>query len=279
MTPQLQHILDLLTPGNSVPPLTPAEALMLGKEYPFFTLPAVMALRDTPSADIPAEERDELMRQIALNSPDPVRTFMMADIDYSEWLDFYPCASRQVTTDDAISKFLETYGHSDPHEEALLERLIFNPTPDYSSVLERADREEGSPIVPPSPSDTPTPDDLINSFILAHRDDESTLLPHVDAPLHDEADTSSVQSSAQSSLRRQEHTVPAHAPGAFDSSLSESLAKIYIRQKRYDKAFEIIHTLSLNNPKKSSYFADQLRFLRKLMLNRSMTPPDDQSPA
>ena len=34
------------------------------------------------------------------------------------------------------------------------------------------------------------------------------------------------------------------------------------------KRFEIIHTLSLNNPKKSAYFADQLRFLRKLMLNR-----------
>ncbi|MDE6395422.1 MAG: tetratricopeptide repeat protein, partial [Duncaniella sp.] len=65
------------------------------------------------------------------------------------------------------------------------------------------------------------------------------------------------------------HNTPSQAPDtAYDSSLSESLAKIYIRQKRYDKAFEIIHTLSLNNPKKSAYFADQLRFLRKLMLNR-----------
>ncbi|MDE6378686.1 MAG: hypothetical protein K2K72_08075 [Duncaniella sp.] len=76
----------------------------------------------------------------------------------------------------------------------------------------------------------------------------------------------------QSEPADREHNIPAQAPvpGTFDSSLSESLAKIYIRQKRYDKAFEIIHTLSLNNPKKSSYFADQLRFLRKLMLNRSM---------
>jgi hypothetical protein len=48
---------------------------------------------------------------------------------------------------------------------------------------------------------------------------------------------------------------------------TESLAKIYIRQGRYSKALEIIKRLNLNYPKKNAYFADQIRFLEKLIIN------------
>lgn len=48
---------------------------------------------------------------------------------------------------------------------------------------------------------------------------------------------------------------------------TETLAKIYIKQGRYEKALEIIQRLNLNNPKKNAYFADQMRFLEKLILN------------
>ncbi len=48
---------------------------------------------------------------------------------------------------------------------------------------------------------------------------------------------------------------------------TEKLAKIYIKQCRYDKALEIIQRINLNNTKKSAYFADQIRFLEKLILN------------
>ena len=52
-----------------------------------------------------------------------------------------------------------------------------------------------------------------------------------------------------------------------DSCLTETLAKIYIKQHRYEKALEIIKKLSLNYPKKNAYFADQIRFLEKLIIN------------
>ncbi len=52
-----------------------------------------------------------------------------------------------------------------------------------------------------------------------------------------------------------------------DDLLTESLAKIYIKQKRYYKAIEIIKKLSLKYPEKSVYFADQIRFLEKLISN------------
>ena len=51
--------------------------------------------------------------------------------------------------------------------------------------------------------------------------------------------------------------------------LTEMMAKIYIKQGKYDKAFEIIKRLSLKNPKKNRYFADQIRFLQKIIINNN----------
>ena len=52
-----------------------------------------------------------------------------------------------------------------------------------------------------------------------------------------------------------------------DSCFTETLARIYIKQQKYEKALEIIKKLSLNYPKKNAYFADQIRFLEKLIIN------------
>ena len=50
---------------------------------------------------------------------------------------------------------------------------------------------------------------------------------------------------------------------------TETMARIYIKQGNYSKALEIITQLSLDYPKKSIYFADQIRFLEKLIINNN----------
>lgn len=50
-----------------------------------------------------------------------------------------------------------------------------------------------------------------------------------------------------------------------DAYFTETLARIYLKQHRYDKALEIIRSLYLNFPNKSIYFADQIRYLEKLV--------------
>ena len=50
---------------------------------------------------------------------------------------------------------------------------------------------------------------------------------------------------------------------------TETMARIYIKQGNYSKALEIIRQLSLENPKKNVYFADQIRFLEKLIINNN----------
>jgi len=55
---------------------------------------------------------------------------------------------------------------------------------------------------------------------------------------------------------------------SLDSSyFTETLAHVYIKQQRYEKALEIIKTLSLKYPEKNIYFADQIRFLEKLIIH------------
>ena len=66
----------------------------------------------------------------------------------------------------------------------------------------------------------------------------------------------------------EEETVDGTVAAALeDNCFTETLAKIYIKQHRYEKALEIIKKLSLNYPKKNAYFADQIRFLEKLIIN------------
>lgn len=62
--------------------------------------------------------------------------------------------------------------------------------------------------------------------------------------------------------------LPEELPSMEDTGcFTETLARIYVKQKRYEKALQIIKNLSLKYPEKNVYFADQIRFLEKLIIN------------
>ncbi|MCR5158272.1 MAG: tetratricopeptide repeat protein [Prevotella sp.] len=50
---------------------------------------------------------------------------------------------------------------------------------------------------------------------------------------------------------------------------TETFARICIKQGNFSKALQIIRQLSLDYPKKNAYFADQIRFLEKLIINNN----------
>ncbi len=204
----------------------PADELIstIEREYPFFTLP--MALRLSRARNNVSEsERRLLMSRLAINSPNRNALFRLIDADGERLSDFYPEEVTETpTTDSALDTFLDVYGKIDPHEQALLERMIFNPVPEYAGILAKEAEAEHA-------AEADSQDARLEAFLKGRTTTPSSAKPDPEAPL------------------------------------SESLAKIYIKQRRFDKAYEIIKSLSLNFPKKSAYFADQLRFLQKLILN------------
>ena len=222
------------------------ELRKLAADYPYSSLPA-LALLNYHIDDLTENDLNQLRTHLAVISGDKDALYRIIGERHNEFAALYPQPDdrRQTDTDNAIDTFFANYGSADPAETELLERMIFNPVPDYAELLLR---EEGI-----DDSDDPFPIHLGPSHHDAEADKE---LRQAAAPADANQDQKAVagKPADKSAL-----------PPADDTLLSESLAKIFIKQGRYERAYEIISNLSLNYPKKSIYFADQLRFLQKLI--------------
>ncbi|MCC8038576.1 MAG: hypothetical protein LIP02_10695 [Bacteroidales bacterium] len=250
---------------NPNEPVDPAWLDQMQRLHPGVTVPATLLLsREHPG--VGDDMARALTERLAILSPSRETLASILLPEAAGWLNFYPPQQgpEPLTTDQVIDRFIDNYGGRDPKEDALLERLIFHPTADYAQVL--AEEEESSL---PSPNEAPegSQDALINSFILEHHNAGSTdvraAMEGTTLDDHNQETTGNKQGAVAPSPAPDKPSDPATTRPT--PALSESLAKIYTKQGRYEQAFEIISQLSLNNPEKSIYFADQLRFLRKLI--------------
>jgi len=57
-------------------------------------------------------------------------------------------------------------------------------------------------------------------------------------------------------------------PQTIEAQITEEYAKKLIIDKKYSEAIAILNQLNLIYPKKSIYFADQIRFLEKILVNK-----------
>lgn len=255
---------------NGVRPLcSAAEMLGLLDAAPYLSSLALVWLRrsceehgEPADAQIQEDRRAVARKAVAVmpvQPPDALYRLAGLVQGESDSEPFYPPAKTQETptTTDTIDKFLSTYTSSDREEVAMIEKLIFNPVPDYASVL--AEQESSSL---PEPDDAPagSADALINSFILKNHGKDSQ---RTDPEVAGVASRPLVVPPPVADGR----PVTPPPPPRDDSTLRESLAKFYIKRKRYRQAYEIIEQLNLNYPEKNIYFAPQLRFLAKLIAN------------
>ncbi|MFO7744239.1 MAG: hypothetical protein R6V36_02515 [Psychroflexus sp.] len=68
------------------------------------------------------------------------------------------------------------------------------------------------------------------------------------------------------SYETSEKIIAKHEPSS--SLMTETLARVYMEQKRYDKAIQAFKILILNNPEKSTFFADQIQEIERLKENK-----------
>lgn len=106
---------------------------------------------------------------------------------------------------------------------------------------------------------------------LMQMEEEENGMPYCDEK-NDEVDILSLKKDERKSARivlaeksDGELETPEDDEPSREEFFTETLAQIYIKQHKYERALEIIKALNLNNSKKNGYFADQIRFLEKLI--------------
>ena len=207
-------------------------------EYPYYIIPDIEKLPSTTG-----KEREKLIRRIAALVGDPLALRDIIGIDPPEFAAFYPdMLPPEMSTNDIISSFIDKYGDPTRNENSAateIEELVPLPPADYDLSTITSD-----PII--SDSDT-----------LGTEEDETANL------------LNSFLTPASQNKTISEDKQPIAPKRTEQPVLSESLARAMIKNGNYSKALEIITDLSLKNPKKSIYFADQIRFLKKLILNQS----------
>ena len=220
------------------------------------------------------------LRRLAVLLPDRERLFRLVEGDR---LSVELPEPEEPATDsfDLIDHFLDaalTSGEDLPSglqlETAALREEYFageeelSETAALSALLpERAPAESTA-----SAASSPLEDALRTPFVEATSTASAATAPIASAatPLGAEPAAPSIRTSSlqpSSSTSSEPPARPSLEAELEESLLSETLSKIYIQQQHYDKALRIIRALSLNYPEKNRFFADQIRFLERLIAN------------
>lgn len=276
--------------GNE--PLSAATLQHIHERWPWYVYADLQALEQ---GIVSGKEAQELRTRIALAIGDREALMRVLDPD-ADFADFYPDMQPvKLTTNDTIDAFLNRFGTPGDHETDLLTRMIFDSGA-RAPLSEDAAEEAASAAAEPAPDATAT---RIDAFLATSR--QPARVPEALRHLEEEAEApaetpaaaalntlsspaaSSAQAAAQpsaakpsapplntlSTLNSLNSLSAPSAPSAQTrpkaSSLSVSLAAMMIKNGNYPKALEIINELNLANPEKSIIFADQIRFLRKLI--------------
>lgn len=157
---------------------------------------------------------------------------------------------------DLIDRFLSDLSGDDAELEPSL-KIPVEVSVDYMSVLSSEPTPEEQEVAPLKGQE------LIDSFIEQSGSESVEPKPKEEVPV-EKTPTEEVVKDDETSTEQPEKAVEADED---ESYFTETLAKIYVRQHRYEKALEIIKKLNLKYPKKNIYFADQIRFLEKLIIN------------
>ena len=218
--------------------------------YPYYQTARLLMLQNLYLLHDPSF--DEELRRAAIYITDRRVLFNMIEAGHyrlrTSTFTKVPAAAPQESTASRTATLIDNFLDSIPKEDEGQSRGKRKPTPadaavDYVAYLLETEGDKAEETVPEMKGQN-----LIDSFINA---DKRRIVLN-EGPLL---------------TPQTEKTEESAAEPTDEEYFTETLARIYIKQGRYSKALEIIQRLSLQFPKKNAYFADQIRFLEKLIIN------------
>ena len=193
-------------------------------------------------------------RRIAANIGDADTLRAILGDSSEDFHDFYGTSDLpQLSTEDTIDSFLEKFGKETP---AVTPAVAAVSASGAVSSTEAGPKDDDALQVPvmPAVDYTSMLEEMAPADNLPPAGNDATL----------GAIDSFLSKTPPPRVRPKKEAKEEEKP-----SLTESFAKIMIKNGNYSRALEIITEISLNIPEKSVYFADQIRFLQKLILLES----------
>lgn len=195
-------------------------------------------------ANVHSTRLEQEVKQHAVALPERLKLFQMVNKGEYEWvslmqqLDEARSNTPEANDFELIDKFLSTIRDSQGNELSYnVEDIVSKPI-----IIDEEYNDEDEPAM----DIDPTQDELIDNFLLA--ESQGTLfVPQAEPQIEEEEGPSVIEKIRDRAF------------------LTESLAKVYVKQHKYEQALAIFLELNLKYPKKNCYFADQIRYLEKVI--------------
>ena len=239
-----RHIIDYIRRPDTIDDDAIAQLQALTQEHPYFHIARILLLQALYKKHDPAY--DETLRRTAILVPNREAIFRLTEEPHYTQAEEHK--RYEETTDDSesrtvslIDNFLEAQTPVSPVSHPI------DAAQDYIGYLLQQESRQGTQRQEALPMNG---GGVVEDFL---ENEHGRIV--LDDNLEDEHNESQSDDSN------------VHENDENNEILTEIMAGIYIKQGKYENAVKSIRQLSLKYPKKNRYFADQIRFLEKLIIN------------
>ena len=220
----------------------------LTEKYPFFQVARILYVRNLFLQHSPQFGTE--LRKASAFVPDRSTLFAFTEGEHYQ-IESAGVAPTEIKTEDDANRTISLIDSFLSQSKTDTQRpTIADLTNDYASfLLKSEEKEEEAKAITDDEPESPKLKgaDLIDSFIKETKGKQRVQIKSIDEDLEFESPE----------ITNKEEEI-----------YTENMVNIYIKQGRYEQALEILTKICLNNPKKSSIFATQMKLLEVIIASK-----------